>query len=265
LASGYWTTSLALSHQSAVSAASKMQVIPAIDILEGKCVRLRQGRFDEATIFSDDPLAVAREWAQQGARYLHVVDLEGAREGRPRSLKWLRRIAEVKVPVQLGGGLRQIEDIKAALAGGATRVVVGSRIAVDTPFAQEVIRAFGDRVVIGIDAQDGIVAIRGWQELTSRRALDLAKEVESLGAARIVFTDILRDGTLSGPNFDSIAQMIAAVKIPIIASGGVSTLDDIRRLKEIGAEACIIGRALYSGEIRLAEAIQMAGAGLNFH
>jgi phosphoribosylformimino-5-aminoimidazole carboxamide ribotide isomerase len=235
-----------------------MLVIPAIDIMGGKCVRLRQGRFEESTIFSDDPSAVAREWARQSAQFLHVVDLDGARTGRPQNLEHLPKIAQAGVPLQIGGGLRTFEDIEAALAAGASRVMVGSRAAADTAFAREIIQAFREKVVITIDAQEGKVAVEGWQKTTERRAFELAQEMEALGAARILFTDIARDGMLSGPNFDSLAEMTAAVKIPIIASGGVTSLEDIRRLKETGVEACIIGRALYSGEIKLPEAIRAA-------
>ncbi|NIM07467.1 MAG: 1-(5-phosphoribosyl)-5-[(5-phosphoribosylamino)methylideneamino]imidazole-4-carboxamide isomerase, partial [Armatimonadetes bacterium] len=233
-----------------------MLVIPAIDILEGKCVRLRQGRFDESTVFYDDPAAVAKQWARQGAQFLHVVDLEGARTGRPQALGHLRRIAKVGLPVQIGGGMRSAENIEAALAAGATRVIIGSRIAGDAAFAEETIKTFGKQVVMGIDAREGMVAVHGWEKLTSRRAIDLAKEMEQLGAAGIIFTDISRDGMLSGPNFESLAEMTAAVQIPIIASGGITCLEDIQRLRETRVEACIIGRALYSGDIRLPEAIR---------
>jgi len=235
-----------------------MFVIPAIDILGGKCVRLRQGRFEESTVFSDDPVAMAKEWARQGAKFLHVVDLDGARLGSPRNLDYLPQIARLGLPLQIGGGMRMTKDIWSALAMGATRVVVGSRIATDPDFAREIILTFGDKVVIGIDAREGLVAIDGWQELTSRPAVGLAKEMEALGAARIIFTDIARDGMLQGPNFDSLAQMVAAVKIPVIASGGITRLEDLRRLKETGVEGCIIGRALYSGEIELREALRVA-------
>ncbi len=235
-----------------------MLIIPAIDILDGQCVRLRQGRFEESTVFSDDPAAMAKEWIAQGAAFLHVVDLDGARRGLPQNLEWVRRIAGLGKPVQLGGGLRTIEDIRAALAAGATRIVVGSRVATDPQFAAEVIQAFGEKIAVGIDAKEGMVAIRGWQEIIPRRAPDLAKGMEQLGAARIIFTDIARDGTLTGPNYTSLAEIVAAVKIPIIASGGITTLADLRRLRTTGVEACIIGRALYTGDVKLAEAIRIA-------
>jgi phosphoribosylformimino-5-aminoimidazole carboxamide ribotide isomerase len=234
-----------------------MLVIPAIDILGGKCVRLRQGSFQDISIFSDDPVEMAKLWIDQGARDLHLVDLEGARQGSPQSFDLLRAISSLGVPVQIGGGIRSLEDIAGALEAGATRVVIGTRAATDPAFAMEIIQAFGQQVVIGIDAREGIVAIHGWQELLpdTTTAVKLAKEMEALGAARIIFTDIARDGMLTGPNYDSIAQMRAAVSIPIIASGGITKLEDLRQLKKLGVEGCIIGRALYTGEIKLAEAI----------
>lgn len=237
-----------------------MLIIPAIDILDRKCVRLRQGSYQDSTVFGDDPVAMAQAWVQQGARFLHVVDLEGARSGRPQVLDLLGEIAQLGPPVQIGGGMRELEHLEAALAAGATRVVVGSRAADDPEFAREVIQLFGPQAVIGIDARDGRVAVQGWQQASARsiEAVELAREVERLGAARIVFTDIARDGMLAGPNFAALAEMIAAVRIPIVASGGITRLEDVRRVKESGAEACIIGRALYSGELALPAALEAA-------
>jgi len=237
-----------------------MLIIPAIDILEGKCVRLRQGRFDEVSIFAEDPVAMARQWAELGAKLLHVVDLSGARDGRPQCLPQLREISKIGVPVQIGGGLRTLEDTEAALEAGASRAVLGSRLAGDPDFAKAVFQRFGDRIIAGIDAKDGIVAIHGWQELDSggTSALTLAEQLEGLGAKRIIYTDIARDGMLSGPNIPALEGLLAAVNIPVIASGGVTTLEDIRQLKMTAAEGCIIGRALYSGEIELKAALQTA-------
>jgi phosphoribosylformimino-5-aminoimidazole carboxamide ribotide isomerase len=224
----------------------------------GKCVRLRQGRFEESTVFADNPTAVARQWVEQGAQIIHIVDLDGARTGSPQVLGLLPEITQAGVPLELGGGMRAMESIRAALEAGATRVSPGSRMATDREFASEVIGEFGERIAVDIAAKDGMVAIHGWQDVTERHATELAKEMEQLGASRIVFTDVTRDGMLEGPNYESLAEMVAAVEIPIVASGGITRLDDVRRLAGTGVEACIIGRALYSGDIKLMEAIATA-------
>jgi phosphoribosylformimino-5-aminoimidazole carboxamide ribotide isomerase len=239
-----------------------MLIIPAIDILEGKCVRLRQGRFDEVSVFSEDPGTMARHWVKAGAKLLHVVDLAGARDGHPQCLDHLRVISQIGVPVQIGGGLRTLEDIEAALEAGAARVVIGSRLVNDLDFAKEVFRNFGDRIVAGIDARGGVVAIHGWQDLDPERtsALALAQQMENLGAKRIIYTDIARDGMLAGPNILSLKEMLAAVKIPVIASGGVTTLEDVRQLKITTVEGCIVGRALYTKDLELEAAIRSAEA-----
>ena len=233
-----------------------MLIIPAIDILHSKCVRLRQGRYSEATVFSDDPVAVAREWARQGAKFLHVVDLEGARTGEPKILAILKRIVQVGLPVEVGGGMRLMANIDDAIAAGATRISIGTRAATDTNFAHKAINTFHERIIIDIAAKDGMAAIQGWQKVTKQRAIDLAKEMEQLGAERILFTDVARDGMLQGPNYASLTEMVAAVGIPVIASGGITRIKDVARLKYTGVEACIIGRALYTGTIKLPEAIE---------
>jgi phosphoribosylformimino-5-aminoimidazole carboxamide ribotide isomerase len=237
-----------------------MLVIPAIDILEGQCVRLRQGRYDEVSVFSQDPAAMAENWVKAGAQYLHIVDLEGARSGTPQCLGYLPAISRLGIPLQIGGGFRLAENIRAALAAGASRVILGSRIASDPAFAQAMFSEFGEQVIAGIDAREGLVAIHGWQEINSSRitALDLARQLAALGARRVIYTDIARDGMLAGPNISSLQEMINALPIPVIASGGVTTLEDIAALAKTGAEGCIIGRALYTGDLDLSAAIELA-------
>jgi len=236
-----------------------MEIIPAIDLKDGRCVRLLQGRFDQETVFSDDPVSIARKWEQQGAKRLHVVDLDGARLGKPQHLPVIVDIAKaVGVPVQLGGGIREAETIRSVINLGIDRVVIGTVAALDADQATQIFGEFGERVAVGIDAREGRVAIRGWQEITDQLAIDLSRELESLGALRIIFTDVARDGTLSGPNLASIEQMVKAVAIPVIASGGISSLEDIKRLKEIGVEGAIVGRAFYTGDIDFQAACQLA-------
>jgi phosphoribosylformimino-5-aminoimidazole carboxamide ribotide isomerase len=238
-----------------------MQIIPAIDLKNGRCVRLQQGRFDEETAFSDDPVSVALRWEQEGATRLHVVDLDGARMGKPQHFPIIRTIAKsVQIPVQLGGGIRETAIIHEALDLGLDRVVVGTVAALDRDWAARTFQRFGQQVALGIDASDGKVAIRGWQEVTDRSAFDFAREMEALGAKRIVFTDIARDGMLQGPNLVSLGEMMKAVSIPVIASGGVSRLDDIKALRVLGPEGVIIGKALYTGDLDLADACRMASA-----
>lgn len=236
-----------------------MEIIPAIDLKDGRCVRLLQGQFDQETVFSDDPVSIARKWEQAGARRLHVVDLDGARLGKPQHLPVIADIVKaVGVPVQLGGGIREAEIIRSVLSLGIERVVIGTVAALNAEKAQQLFAEFGERVAAGIDAREGRVAIRGWQETTKQSATDLGRKLESLGAKRIIFTDISRDGMLSGPNFASIEQMVRVVGIPVIASGGVSRLDDIKRLNEIGVEGAIVGKALYTGDLDLRAAYQLA-------
>ena len=236
-----------------------MEVIPAIDLRDGKCVRLRQGDFSQETIYGDDPVLVARRWRDAGARLLHVVDLDGARAGEPRNLTLIERIvADVGIPVQLGGGLRQRDHIERAIASGVSRVVIGTAALEDTDLVSGAVAAYGERLVVGIDARDGRVAVRGWLNVSDVLAEDLAREMTSLGVRRFVFTDIARDGMLSEPNYASLAAFMRAAEMPVIASGGVGSLEHVRRLATLGAEAVIVGRALYTGDIDLAEAIAEA-------
>jgi len=233
-----------------------MTIYPAIDLKDGCVVRLRQGRAEEVTVYGNDPAAVARNWVEQGARWLHVVDLDGAFSGEPRNWDAVRSIlAAVNIPVQLGGGLRTREQIAAALAMGVTRCVVGTR-ACEPSFVKALVTEFGDKVAVGIDARDGLVAVKGWVENTSLPAIEFAKQVGDLGVRTIIFTDVATDGTLSGPNVKAITAVCSAVTCNLIASGGVSTADDVRRLRELkqpNLVGVIIGKALYDGRICLRE------------
>ena len=236
-----------------------MLIFPAIDLRGGQCVRLRQGDYARETVFGDDPAAVARRWVGQGARFLHLVDLDGAKEGRPLNGASVRAIvAAAGVPCQLGGGLRTEEHVAAALDCGVERVVLGTRALQDPAWLEGLCRRLPGRVVLGIDARQGRVATHGWLEVSDRPALDLARQCASWPLAAIVYTDISRDGMLAGPNVDALAELAAAVPLPVIASGGVTTVEDVRRLVPLGLAGCIIGRALYEGRLDLAAAIRAA-------
>lgn len=234
------------------------EAIPAIDLQGGRCVRLVQGDFDRSTVYGDDPAGIARRWQAAGAARIHVVDLDGAKEGGPRQLPTVAEIVKaVSVPVQLGGGMRTVEDIQAALAVGVDRVIVGTR-AIEAPeFVDEALARFGQRVGIGIDAKDGRVAVRGWVDVSDVDALELAQSVAARGIRTIVYTDIARDGMLLGPNVDAMRRMAEAVpEVGVIASGGVAKLGDILELARTGTVGVIVGKAIYTGNVDLAEAIR---------
>lgn len=240
-----------------------MILFPAIDIRGGKCVRLLKGRFDQETVFADRPADMAIKWQSQGGKYLHIVDLDGALQGRPVNLEAIGDIiANVNVPVQLGGGIRNIESIEAWLEAGVSRVILGS-IAVKNPdLVKEACRKFGERIVVGIDAKGGEVAVEGWGISGGVKATELAKRMADVGVARIIYTDISRDGTLSGVNVESTVELARAAGIPVIASGGVAGMDDVYKVAAApGIEGMIIGKALYTGKIELAEALRVAEGG----
>lgn len=240
-----------------------MLIIPAIDLKEGKCVRLRQGRMEDETVFSDDPVAVADRWVAQGARRLHIVDLDGAFAGRPVNAKVIRAIAErhPDLPIQVGGGIRDDDTVQAYLDAGVQYVIIGTKAVSAPHFINELCLEFPGHIIVGLDARDGKVAIDGWSKLSHHDVVDLAQHFENDGVAAIVYTDIGRDGMLSGVNIEATATLARAIRIPVIASGGVTDLDDIRRLlalQEDGVEGVIAGRALYEGSLRLAEAQALA-------
>ncbi len=233
-----------------------MQVIPAIDLRGGHCVRLRQGDFDQETIFGDDPAAMAQRWESEGAARIHLVNLDGAKAGHPVNVDAVRQIvAQVRVPCQLGGGIRDEATIAAWLEAGIERVVVGTQALRDPEWFGRMAAAYPDRLLLGIDARDGRVATQGWLETSSITALTLARQFDALPIAGIVYTDIARDGTLEGPNLEAIGAMAEAVRSPVIASGGVGTLEDLARLATLPVAGCIVGRALYDGRFSLRSAI----------
>jgi phosphoribosylformimino-5-aminoimidazole carboxamide ribotide isomerase len=242
-----------------------MIIFPAIDLHRGRCVRLRQGRRDAETLFSDDPVAVAHQWAAAGAEWLHVVNLDGAFESSSPNFQIAAQIAAtVSIPVQLGGGLRTRDDIAETLEAGIARVILGT-VAVHEPvIVAQAIEEFGaERIVVSIDARDGMVAVRGWQETSKVTALELARTMRRHGVERVVYTDIARDGMLTGPDAEATWRLAEETGLRVIASGGVASLDDIRALRAMGAsgvEGVIIGQALYTGAISLPDALSVAGA-----
>jgi len=230
-----------------------MLIVPAIDIKDGRCVRLFQGEMDKETVYFENPLDAARHWVSEGATFIHIVDLNGAVEGRPVHTREVAAICKQPgLSVELGGGLRSLEAVEAALNLGVTRVVIGTAAYDNADFLRTLCKKFPEKIVVGIDARGGKVAVKGWKETTAMDAVALAQRCEQDGASRIIYTDISRDGTREGVNLDETLKIARAVKIPIIASGGVATLDDIRALKPLekeGVEGVIVGRAFYSGTL----------------
>lgn len=235
-----------------------MRLYPAIDIKSGKCVRLTQGLFDNVKVYSDTPADMARLWRDQGATFLHLVDLDGALAGRSVNEEVIRSIVEaVDIPVELGGGIRSEEAVRHMLDLGVARVIIGTK-AVERPlFMKELVDAFGaDRIVAGVDAKDGLVAVQGWESLSTVTAKELCLKMEELGIRHVVYTDISRDGMLNGPNVEATRQLTEATGIDVIASGGVSSMEDLRCLYEAGIKGAIIGKALYEKRVDLREAVR---------
>lgn len=233
------------------------EIVPAVDLKAGRCVRLVQGRAEAETVFSDDPVAMARRWEASGARRLHVVDLDGAFAGGPSQTDLVgAMIRAVSIPVEVGGGLREMAHVETVLDAGARWAIVGTRAALDPVFLGEVCERFGERLMIGIDASDGRVAVDGWTRVLDLDAIALARDAAAAGAAGIIYTDIARDGTQGGPNLWSTEAVARAAGIPVLASGGVGSLEDIRQLATVpGLAGVIVGRALYSGAVDLAAAV----------
>lgn len=227
-----------------------------MDIRGGRCVRLYQGNYDEETVFSENPVEVALKWQSQGAPRLHVVDLDGAVRGELCNLDIIKELAgAILVPAQVGGGIRQLETIEQLLKTGVERVILGTAAVEDPELVKEACRKFSECIIVGIDTWEGRVATRGWQQETRLTALELAKSMVQLGVKRFIYTDISRDGTLTEPNFTAFAELVNEIKQPVIAAGGISSLNHLRMLKQLGAEGAIIGKALYTGDIDLKQAL----------
>jgi len=239
-----------------------MLVIPAIDLRNGKCVRLVEGRLDRETVYSDDPAEMARRWEGAGARFLHLVDLDGAFAGKPQNRRAIEDILRaVAIPAELGGGIRDTETISAYLDIGINRVILGT-VAISNPsLVEEACRKFGsERIVLGVDAKDGMAAIHGWDSTVTKTAIELALEMKQLGIRRVIYTDIKRDGTLMGPNIESTKELALKTGLAVIASGGIAGPDDIRAVRELepyGVDSVITGKALYDGRLDLAEALRI--------
>lgn len=235
-----------------------MQLYPAIDMKDGKCVRLRQGAFQEITVYSDAPEKVASYWQSEGASFLHLVDLDGALAGHSVNEPVIRKIAEmVSVPIELGGGIRTRESVSQMLSLGVKRVIIGTKAVERPEFLRELVEEFGsDAIVAGIDARDGWVAIQGWEQISKIRALDLCMQMKEFGVEHIVYTDISRDGMLSGPNVEATKKLTTETGLDIIASGGVSCMEDLEQLYQEGIRGAIIGKALYENRINLKDAVE---------
>jgi phosphoribosylformimino-5-aminoimidazole carboxamide ribotide isomerase len=236
-----------------------MLIIPAIDLKDGQCVRLKQGRMEDSTVFSSDPAAVAKQWVDAGCRRLHLVDLNGAFAGEPVNGEVVRAIASAypALPIQIGGGIRDLETIEHYVKAGVSYVIIGTKAVKQPEFVSEACKAFPGRVIVGLDAKDGLVATDGWAEVSEVRAVDLARRFEADGVESIVYTDIARDGMMQGVNVEATLEMASASSIPVIASGGITNMDDIRALRAVSAQGimgAITGRAIYEGTLDVAEA-----------
>ena len=240
-----------------------MIIIPAIDLKDGKCVRLLQGKQDEVTVYSDNPASMAKHWVSLGAELLHVVDLDGAFTGEQKNLDKIKAVRDaIDIPIEIGGGIRDLERIEKLVSLGVDRVIIGTSAAKDPDMVRRACEKFPNKVLVGIDAKAGKVAVKGWVEVTELDAIEFARTMKEAGTAGIIYTDISRDGMLVGPNIDAMSKMVSAVNIPVIASGGVSRLDDIRSLMKIkDLWGVITGKALYEGALDLKQAIEITKAG----
>lgn len=235
-----------------------MQIIPAVDIKGGKCVRLYQGDYNQETVFSEDPVAMALKWCHQGAGRLHIVDLDGAASGEPKNIAIIEAIVkQTALPVQLGGGIRNEIAVEKLLDIGVQRVILGT-VAIEQPELVKLLcHKFSQAIIVGIDARDGLVATHGWKKNTAVTALDLAQQMALMGVTRILYTDIKRDGTLTEPNYQAITELMDKAELPVIAAGGISAISHLQKLKGLGVEGAIVGKALYTGSINLPEALAL--------
>ncbi len=242
-----------------------MDVIPAIDLLGGRCVRLFQGDYEQSQVFNDSPVEVAKRWEAEGATRLHLVDLDGAKAGKPENWQAIRAIVEaVSLPVQVGGGLRDADRVSALFDLGVQYAILGTAAVENPDLVGQLSQRFPDRVIVGIDAREGKVATRGWLETSEVVAVELAKQMEAQGAAAIIYTDIKRDGTMKGPNLEALRELATAIKTPVVASGGVSSVSDLMSLLSLvpsGVSGVIVGKALYTGDVSLKDAIRAVGQG----
>ena len=235
-----------------------MRLYPAIDMIDGKSVRLVQGDYNRKTVYSENPLEVALRWQELGGEYIHLVDLDGARYGNMPNYEIICNIAnQLDIPIEVGGGIRDMDAVEKYLDHGVARVIIGTSAIKNPQFVKEAVKKYGHRIAIGIDAKNGNVAIRGWEEVSQISALSLAKRMEQIGVSTIIYTDISTDGMLKGPNLAAMKEMTDYVSADIVASGGVTTLDDLTRLSKTGVEGAIIGKALYTGHIILNEAVEL--------
>ncbi len=234
-----------------------MQIYPAIDIIDGKAVRLTQGKYDDVTVFNDNPLMAAKDWVDSGATYIHLVDLDGARYGKSFVNEIIKDITQkFNVPIETGGGVRTLQDVQDRINSGASRVIIGTAAVKNPQLVKEAVEKFGDKIAVGVDAKNGMVAITGWEEVSSISAVELCLKMKEIGIKTIIYTDISKDGMMCGPNIESTKELIDKTGMDIIASGGVSCMQDIENVKNIGAAGVIIGKALYNGALELKKVIE---------
>ena len=235
-----------------------MKLYPAIDIKDGRCVRLKQGRFDQVKVYSDSPAEVAALWESKGASFLHLVDLDGALKGRSANADCIREIVQtVNIPAELGGGIRSLDDIREVLELGVYRAIIGTKAVEDPQMLRDAVEQFGaEHIAVGIDAKDGMVAVNGWEQVSQISAMELAMQMKEMGVKTIIYTDISRDGMLTGPNVEATKRLSDATGLDVVASGGVSCMEDLRQIHEAGIRGAIIGKALYEERVDLADAVQ---------
>ena len=235
-----------------------MIIFPAIDMKDGKCVRLEQGLFDKVTVFGEDPVEMAKKWESEGAEFLHLVDLDGAKDGVPKNLEIIKNICKaIQIPIQLGGGIRDKETVKILLDAGVNRVILGTVAINDRDLLVDLVKEYGERIVVSIDAKEGLVAVNGWVNVSEVQSIDLVRDLEEIGVKTIVYTDIAKDGMMEGPNFDIYNTIREQSNIDVIASGGVSSIDNVKKLSEMNMYGAIIGKALYTNDIKLKDALEV--------
>lgn len=235
-----------------------MIIFPAIDMKDGKCVRLKQGMFDEVTVFGENPVEMAKKWEAKGGEFLHLVDLDGAKDGVPKNLEIIKEICKnINIPIQIGGGIRNKETVKLLLDAGVNRVILGTVAINNIELLKELVNEYKEKIVVSIDAKDGLVAVDGWVNVSKVKSIDLVKELETIGVKTIVYTDIAKDGMMAGPNFEIYETLKTSTSIDVIASGGVSSIEDIKKLKEMKMYGAIVGKALYTGAVELEKALEV--------